>query len=495
MFGQCVDVVDEVRRLRREAGQLDGSTGQLPRLRVKRPSSAPSLQRRPASHGAATWQRAPLPSLMHAACQREPLPALLKKLRAESSVCGSDASTRAPSPETQPWPSTKARRDWNRTDSGSPDALNVGDPLCKEGLNLHSLGSSPHSFSQASPSSGWIRASATGGAAFCGRGSPGLVSRLYGQEAHSRPNQSHQQSWVGGVSQSTAMGDQRRSRCVKASVQRRSTSSGICSRPPSRAKQTQRGRCPNRAILPKQECPSAEDIRRERMWSATVLQSMDAKRKASRQKRSDQLKLALEPSPMASPIARLKAWRNVSQGELPSSIKDLAKRAFESYDADEDGRLNPEEFAALLRDVGFDLDSAAAQEAVELVAGPGEQSIGFESFSRLLAHDVKKNFGYTKEEIFSLRELFYRYDMNDSGRLEVLEYSSLLEDLGFVPHTKEASQKLGDIIASCRDDGQLGPLNFDEFIRLVTVLGCEEPNLPKSTGACSLLITDVLSES
>lgn len=129
------------------------------------------------------------------------------------------------------------------------------------------------------------------------------------------------------------------------------------------------------------------------MWSATVLQSMDAKRKASRQKRSDQLKLALEPSPMASPIARLKAWRNVSQGELPSSIKDLAKRAFESYDADEDGRLNPEEFAALLRDVGFDLDSAAAQEAVELVAGPGEQSIGFESFSRLLVHDVKKNFG------------------------------------------------------------------------------------------------------
>lgn len=357
--------------------------------------------------------------------------------------------------------------------SHCPGHVNAGGSSC----------SSHRSASQTSQGSGWIRTSSTGGAAFFGRGSPGLVSRLYGQAPRGRAKDVHQDAFSSGGSHCEA----------KAAAPRRSASHAVLGRPP-RSLKTHPGRCSRRAST-SEEVPSGEAAQRERLWSSSVLQSMASQRRASRKKRCDQLEVPSSPSVVASPIVRLRSWRKIKTGELPSPIKDLAKCAFASYDADGDGKLSPNEFGLLLRDAGFDVeDCAAAREAVELVAGPGELSLGFESFSRLLAYDVKKNFGYTEEGVSVLGDLFGQYDMNESGCLEVLEYSSFLEDFGFAPHTKEASQKLGTILASCRDDGQLGPLSFDEFVRLVTVLGHEEPGLPKDTGACSLLNADECSK-
>jgi len=176
-------------------------------------------------------------------------------------------------------------------------------------------------------------------------------------------------------------------------------------------------------------------------------------------------------APLLSPLERL------DKGELPSSVQTRAKSIFEKYDRDGDGVLDGDEFGALLHDFGLDLNSAAYREAIEVVASPGARGLGFEDFASLLAHETRKNCGYSPDGVLELRRLFRLFDKNSSGMLEPAEYSRLLQDIGCAPRSKEDSMKLASLMSSCRADGQLGPLTFDEFTRLFAGLAYEDPNL------------------
>lgn len=158
--------------------------------------------------------------------------------------------------------------------------------------------------------------------------------------------------------------------------------------------------------------------------------------------------------------------RSLQQGKAPSIREIHACQAFCSYDVDRDGQLSLAEFGQLLRDQNVAVNHDGAIRALEMVAGPGEKGLRLENFLALIKESVGVQQGYSEREVKTLQEVFDAYDANSSGFLEAREYSALFADLGMAPTTKQASQSLGELIASCRADSKPGPVNFTEFLAL-----------------------------
>lgn len=158
--------------------------------------------------------------------------------------------------------------------------------------------------------------------------------------------------------------------------------------------------------------------------------------------------------------------RSLQLGNSPSLEEIHACHAFCRYDVDGDGKLSWSEFGRLLQDQGLPVDLKQAIEALELVAGSGAQGLQLEGFLQLIAHATEARYGYSDSEFCVLRDVFDAYDANSSGFLEAQEYSVLFVDLGLGPSTKHESESLGSLIASCRKDSKLGPVDFTEFLLL-----------------------------
>merc|ERR1712072_828698 len=85
---------------------------------------------------------------------------------------------------------------------------------------------------------------------------------------------------------------------------------------------------------------------------------------------------------------------------------------------------------------------------------------------RLIEHTSALRCGYSESEVEELRAVFDAYDKKHSGLLEAREYSALFADLGLAPKTKQESEALGALIASCRKESTIGPVQFTEFLAL-----------------------------
>jgi len=171
-------------------------------------------------------------------------------------------------------------------------------------------------------------------------------------------------------------------------------------------------------------------------------------------------------SGFAGPAAAAWIWRSLQQGKAPSIREIQACQAFCSYDVDGDGQLSLSEFGQLLHDQNLAVDYDEAIQALEKVAGPGERGLQLESFLGLIEESVEEQQGYSGSEVLTLQAVFDAYDANSSGYLEAREYSALFSDLGLAPSSRQESQSLGDLIASCRPDSKPGPINFTQFLSL-----------------------------
>lgn len=152
----------------------------------------------------------------------------------------------------------------------------------------------------------------------------------------------------------------------------------------------------------------------------------------------------------------------------------FSEESFSHYDVDKDGRLSAWELASMLRDNGMCLDYSAASRILELIAGPGVKTIGSEELARLVVSVVDKRRGSGGEAGEVLQSVFRSYDGNNSGMLEVPEYTQFLHHLGRRPRTKEEWEDQGSLVACCRGDGQPGPLNLQEFVILARKVNAGE---------------------
>jgi len=161
--------------------------------------------------------------------------------------------------------------------------------------------------------------------------------------------------------------------------------------------------------------------------------------------------------------------------QKPPSVSELAAcQTFHQYDVDCDGYLSLPEMGKLLRDQGAAMDYQHAAGNMRRLTNSGEHGISLQCFLELFQSQNEKTHGYSETEINTLQKVFDQYDVNQSGRLEAKEYSRFLEDIGRAPRTKQVSESLGGLLASCRSTGTLAPLSFDEFIVLARRIDDED---------------------
>ncbi|CAE8666199.1 unnamed protein product [Polarella glacialis] len=167
----------------------------------------------------------------------------------------------------------------------------------------------------------------------------------------------------------------------------------------------------------------------------------------------------------------------LSSGEAPDTFELWAVETFRQWDKDGDGKLSVLELGTMLRSQGIHLDYEAARRALELVAGPGATGLRLSGFLKLVAQPrataTVHVHGCSEDRVSLLQRVFAAYDTNRTGRLETVEVSTLLSDLGRVPRTRSESQELSLLIASCRKDELPGPLSFDEFLLLARLLDAD----------------------
>ncbi|CAE8612049.1 unnamed protein product [Polarella glacialis] len=167
----------------------------------------------------------------------------------------------------------------------------------------------------------------------------------------------------------------------------------------------------------------------------------------------------------------------LSSGEAPDTFELWAVETFRQWDKDGDGKLSVLELGTMLRSQGIHLDYEAARRALELVAGPGATGLRLSGFLKLVAQPrataTVHVHGCSEDRVSLLQRVFAAYDTNRTGRLETVEVSALLSDLGRVPRTRSESQELSLLIASCRKDELPGPLSFDEFLLLARLLDAD----------------------
>ena len=70
---------------------------------------------------------------------------------------------------------------------------------------------------------------------------------------------------------------------------------------------------------------------------------------------------------------------------------------------------------------------------------------------------------YTNEEIEEIRKIFDKYDVNNNGLLEYMEFFRLVEELGQVGLAQKHSPEDIQINFDKVDKDNNGLINFDEF--------------------------------
>eukprot|EP00930_Biecheleria_cincta_P019218 TRINITY_DN14728_c0_g4_i1.p1 TRINITY_DN14728_c0_g4~~TRINITY_DN14728_c0_g4_i1.p1 ORF type:complete len:1144 (+),score=192.45 TRINITY_DN14728_c0_g4_i1:94-3525(+) len=188
---------------------------------------------------------------------------------------------------------------------------------------------------------------------------------------------------------------------------------------------------------------------------------------------SDSLVAGLELAGFARPR---KAWIEETMQELTSystldqdeflrllemyEAKQLAHYTgiFQEFDEDDSGTLDEDELAKVLEHCGITALSQVIKEIVTEVAPLDPDSITIHEFKRLL-EIIYTNEGFSKREVFRLREVFHKFDFSGDGALDIGELHKAIHWLGYAIPEQEIKT-----ISDSVDVGGKGQLEEHEFI-------------------------------
>lgn len=144
----------------------------------------------------------------------------------------------------------------------------------------------------------------------------------------------------------------------------------------------------------------------------------------------------------------------------------LSQEVFTHYNEKRDGKLRASELATMLRDYGMCIEFVAAARILKFIAGPEAEFLLFEDMAKLLLSVVEKRRGTGGEAGEILQAVYWSYDANKSGMLEVPEYTLFLNHCGHKPRSPDEWEDQNNLVASCRRDCLPGPIHFEEFVVL-----------------------------
>uniref|UniRef100_A0A0G4I492 EF-hand domain-containing protein n=1 Tax=Chromera velia CCMP2878 TaxID=1169474 RepID=A0A0G4I492_9ALVE len=116
--------------------------------------------------------------------------------------------------------------------------------------------------------------------------------------------------------------------------------------------------------------------------------------------------------------------KNYERPGLKQDEIEEIKNAFDMFDADGSGTIDPKEMRQVMKELGYEAKSEVIFEMIAQLDKDGTQQLSFEKFLNMMtAPDTKDS----KEDIHKIFKLF---DIEDKGRIGIKELARVAKELG-----------------------------------------------------------------
>ncbi|OMJ70044.1 hypothetical protein SteCoe_32082 [Stentor coeruleus] len=158
-----------------------------------------------------------------------------------------------------------------------------------------------------------------------------------------------------------------------------------------------------------------------------------------------------------NPSGRFNAADYVKPGLTEDDIEEI-KEAFDLFDSDGSGTVEPRELKSAMSSLGFEAKNATLFHVVSELDKDGSGAIDFDEFLGMMTSQMSDS--DTREEIHSI---FILFDVDKTGYINVKNLRKIAKDLGETADDEE----LLDLIRKGDSDGD-GLVSFDDFYNIMT---------------------------
>ena len=161
--------------------------------------------------------------------------------------------------------------------------------------------------------------------------------------------------------------------------------------------------------------------------------------------------------PKKSPAGRFDPSDYARPGLTDDEIEEI-KEAFDLFDADGSGTVEPHELKSAMESLGFEAKNATLFHMVSELDKDGSGAIDFEEFLEMMTSSMTDN--DTKEDI---RKIFVLFDVDKTGHINIKNLKKIARDLGETLNDDD----LIDLIRKGDSDGD-GQVSFQDFYNIMT---------------------------
>jgi centrin-1 len=172
--------------------------------------------------------------------------------------------------------------------------------------------------------------------------------------------------------------------------------------------------------------------------------------------------LAAKPAAKEAPKVRrpggpFNALDYVRPGLTEDDIEEI-KEAFDLFDSDGSGTVEPRELKSAMVSLGFEAKNATLFHVVSELDKDGSGAIDFEEFLNMMSSQMDDH--SSKEDI---RSIFVLFDADKTGYINIKNLRKIARDLGETCEDEE----LLDLIRKGDSDGD-GLVSFEDFYNIMT---------------------------
>lgn len=168
-------------------------------------------------------------------------------------------------------------------------------------------------------------------------------------------------------------------------------------------------------------------------------------------------KAATKPSAQKGPAGRFDPADYVKPGLTEDDIEEI-KEAFDLFDADGSGTVEPGELKNAMISLGFEAKNATLFHMISDLDKDGSGAIDFEEFLEMMTSTMSDN--DTRSDI---HKIFILFDVDKTGHINIKNLKKIARDLGETLNDDD----LLDLIRKGDSDGD-GQVSFDDFYNIMT---------------------------
>lgn len=163
------------------------------------------------------------------------------------------------------------------------------------------------------------------------------------------------------------------------------------------------------------------------------------------------------PAKVRRPAGAFNALDFLRPGMTEDDIEEI-KEAFDLFDSDGSGTVEPRELKSAMISLGFEAKNATLFHVITEIDKDGSGAIDFEEFLKMMSCQMSEN--TSAEEI---RSIFVLFDVDKTGHINIKNIKKIARDLGETCDDEE----LLDLIRKADSDND-GQVSFDDFYNVMT---------------------------